>query len=86
MEKTDEKIIQTVEKLENEIIDFSCRLVKEPSTLGNEASVVHLMKNELEKLSLSPVPVPIDPSSLARHPGFARVPWRYENKNNIVLF
>ena len=84
MEKTEKKIIQTVESLADDIIDFTCRLVKEPSILGNEDSAVELMKNELEKLSLSPVLIPIDPSLLVDHPGFARVPWLYENKNNVV--
>lgn len=84
LDKTQKKIIQTVESLADDIVDFTCRLVKEPSTLGNEASAVDLMKNELEKLSFSPVLVPIDPSLLADHPGFAKVPWSYENKNNVV--
>ena len=84
MEKNAEKIIQTVENLADDIIDFTCRLVKEPSTLGNEASVVELMKNELEKLSFSTVLVPIDQSLLSEHPGFASVPWTYENKYNVV--
>ncbi len=61
MDKTEKKIIQAVESLADDIIDFTCRLVKEPSILGNEGSAVELMKNELEKLSLSPVLIPIDP-------------------------
>ncbi len=84
MNKKEEKIIQTIESLADDIIDFTCRLVKEPSILGNEASAVDLMKNELEKLSFSPVLIPIDQSLLADHPGFAKVPWTYKNKNNVV--
>jgi len=84
LNKKEEKIIQTIESLADDIIDFTCRLVKEPSILGNEASAVDLMKKELEKLSFSPVLVPIDQSLLADHPGFAKVPWTYENKNNVV--
>jgi acetylornithine deacetylase len=84
LNRAEEKIVQTVNNLEDDIIDFTCRLVKEPSTLGNEASAVELMKSELEKLSFSPVSVPIHPAMLAKHPGFAEVPWTYENKTNIV--
>jgi acetylornithine deacetylase len=84
LNKKEEKIIQTIESLADDIIDFTCRLVKEPSILGNEASAVDLMKKELEKLSFSPVLIPIDQSLLADHPGFAKVPWTYENKNNVV--
>ena len=84
MDRAEDKIVQTVDNLEDDIIDFTCRLVKEPSTLGNEASAVELMKSELEKLSFSPVSIPIDPAMLANHPGFAEVPWTYENKTNVV--
>jgi len=84
LNKQEEKINQTIESLADDIIDFTCRLVKEPSILGNEASAVDLMKKELEKLSFSPVLIPIDQSLLADHPGFARVPWTYKNKNNVV--
>jgi len=84
LDNQEKTIVQTVEDLADDIVDFTCRLVKEPSTLGNEASAVALMKSELEKLSFSPVMVPIDPSTLADHPGFAPVPWNYENKNNVA--
>jgi acetylornithine deacetylase len=84
LDKKEEKIFRTVEHLADDIIDLTCRLVQEPSTLGNEASVVDLMKTELEKLSFSPLLLPVDPSLLADHPGFAAVPWNYENKNNVV--
>ena len=84
MNRAEEKIVQTLDSLEDDIIDFTCRLVKEPSTLGNEASAVELMKSELEKLSFSPVSVPIDKAALTKHPGFAEVPWTYKDKTNVV--
>jgi acetylornithine deacetylase len=84
LDNIEKKLIQAVESLSDDIIDFTCRLVKEPSTLGNESAAVNLMKKELIKLSFLPVLVPIDPSLLADHPGYAEVPWRYENKNNVV--
>lgn len=37
-------IIETVDKLADDILDFTCRLVSEPSTLGNETSVINLME------------------------------------------
>ena len=84
LDNPEKKIVRVVDDLTDEIIDFTCRLVREPSTLGNENSAVELMKNELKKLSFSPVTVPIDSSQLADHPGFANVPWSYENKYNVV--
>jgi len=84
MNNQEKQIIRSVDSLSNDIVDFTCRLVKEPSTLGNEASVVEVMKNQLEKLSFSPVTVPIDPAAFSDHPGFANVPWDYEGRVNVV--
>ncbi|NQU64822.1 MAG: ArgE/DapE family deacylase [SAR324 cluster bacterium] len=84
MDKKEEKVIHAVEQLSDDILSFTCRLVKEKSTLGNEAAAVHLFKNELEKLGFSPVLVPIDSAELSDHPGFATVPWAYQDKNNVV--
>jgi acetylornithine deacetylase len=84
LDKKEKKLMHTVERLADDIVDFTCRLVKEPSTLGNEASAVELMKNELVKLSFSPVMIPIDPAALSGHPGFAQVPWGYEGKTNVL--
>lgn len=35
LNKQEKKIVQTIESLADDIVDFTCRLVKEPSTLGN---------------------------------------------------
>lgn len=80
----EQKIIETVSRLSDDMLDFTCRLVAEPSTLGNEASVVDLAASELERLGYQPVKVPIDPEKLAAHPGFAPVSWEYDDKNNVV--
>jgi len=66
------------------MLDFTCRLVAEPSTLENEASVLSLVETELKKLSFDPVRVPIDPVKLSQHPGFAPVPWSYEGRYNVI--
>jgi acetylornithine deacetylase len=84
MNQKEKLIVETVDQLTDDILDFTCRLVSEPSTLGNEASVVNVMEEELKGLSFNPIKIPIDPDALADHPGFAEVPWSYENKKNIV--
>ena len=84
MDKREKRITEAVDQLTDEILDFTCRLVAEPSTLGNEASAAEVMAEELRKLALQPVRIPIDPQKLAQHPGFAPVPWSYEDRNNIV--
>lgn len=78
-------ILSTVETLSDDIIDFAGRLVAEPSTLGNEMSVLAVMHREFDRLGFSSVKaVPIDPAGLKDHPGFAPVPWGYENRYNLT--
>ena len=69
MNKTEKQVIESIDQLADDILDFTCRLVAEPSILQNEASVLEVMEAELKKLSLDPVRLPIDPVQLSRHPG-----------------
>ncbi|RLB18270.1 MAG: acetylornithine deacetylase [Deltaproteobacteria bacterium] len=83
-DKQEKKLLETVDHLADDMLNYASRLVREPSTLGKEASAVRVAEEELKKLSFDPVRVPIDPGSLAKHPGFAPVPWGYEGRNNVV--
>ncbi len=84
MEKIEERILNSVDNFSDDILDFTCRLVAEPSTLGNEASVMKVMEAELAKLSFEPFQIPIDPATLSQHPGFAPVPWSYDGRYNVA--
>jgi len=84
MEKREQKIKESIDGMADDIIDFTSRLVSEPSTLEHEASVMALMEAELNKLSFEPFRIPIDPESLSKHPGFAPVPWSYEGRYNVA--
>lgn len=84
MDAKEQRILQEVEKLGDEAIDLASRLVAEPSTLGNEASVMAVMRDSLAALGMNPVEVPIDPQSLKKNPGFAPVPWDYEGRCNVI--
>ncbi len=84
MNSTEQKLLQAVDNLAEDMIAFSARLVAEPSTLGNEASALQVMEDELTRLGWSPQRVEIDPQALAAHPGFAPVPWDYEGRHNVV--
>jgi acetylornithine deacetylase len=78
------KIIDAVDNLADDVIDFTCRLTAEPSTLNNEFSVLELMENELNRLEFKTDKVPVDPEVLQGHPGFANVPWDYRDRYNLV--
>jgi acetylornithine deacetylase len=84
MNKTEKKILESIDQFTDDILDFTCRLVAEPSTLENEASVLALMEAELKKLSFDPFRVSIEPAKLSQHPGFAPVPWSYEGRYNVM--
>ena len=72
-DKKESKILETVESLRDDILDFTCRLVGEGSILGNEQPVMELMAAELEKLNFKPQMLPINEEKLKQHPGFAKV-------------
>jgi acetylornithine deacetylase len=82
--KIEKHIIDSIDTLADDILDLACRLVAEPSTLENEASVLQVMEAELNRLSFEPFRLPVDPAALAKHPGFAPVPWSYEGRYNVV--
>ncbi len=84
MERRETALLQALEQLDGEMIDFAARLVAEPSTLGNEASVLQVMEEQLAALGHSPRRVEIDPAALADHPGFAPVPWDYQGRYNLI--
>ena len=84
MNKTERKIISSVDHFADDILDFTRRLVAEPSILGNEASAMDVMEAELKKLSFDPRRILIDPVKLSQHPGFAPVPWSYDGRYNVA--
>ena len=84
MNAAEKKIIDTVATFSDDMLDFTTRLTAEPSTLGNEASVLEVMESELSRLSFDPVRVSINPAELAEHPGWAPVPWDYGGRYNVV--
>ena len=84
MNKQEKKIISTVDSLSSDMLDFTCRLTAQPSTLGNEVSALRVTEEEWRKLDLVPSRVAIEPADLSGHPGFAPVPWDYKGKYNLV--
>lgn len=84
MNPSEEKVLQSVEFLADDIVDFTARLVAEPSTLGNEAPALKVMEDELVRLRYAPQRVEIEPAVLYQHHGFAPVPWSYEGRHNLA--
>lgn len=84
MDPREEKLLAILDTLKDDIVDFTCRLVEQPSTLENEAGALRVMEAELRDLGMPPQQVPIDKQALAGHPGFAPVPWSYAGRYNLV--
>ncbi|RJX29489.1 MAG: ArgE/DapE family deacylase [Desulfarculus sp.] len=84
MDRREAALLQAVDRLNEEMIDFAARLVAEPSTLGNEASVLQVMEQQMRDLGYPPRRVGVDPVALAGHPGFAPVPWDYQGRYNLA--
>lgn len=84
MDAREKKIITAVDGLADDIIEFTARLVAQPSVLENEGCALAVMEEELQRLGLAPQRIPVDPQKLSSHPGFAPVPWSYEGRYNVV--
>ncbi len=80
----EQKILAAVDSLADDLLDFTCRLVAQESTLGREHAVLGVMETELNRLGFSPKRIPIDPDALSTHPGFAPVPWDYTDRYCLV--
>jgi len=84
MDEREKRVVDAVSALKEPMTDFAARLVAQPSTLGQEGSVLQVFEEELARLGWTPQRVAIDPVALAEHPGFASVPWEYEGRYNVV--
>ncbi|HKL27138.1 MAG TPA: ArgE/DapE family deacylase [Desulfuromonadales bacterium] len=79
-----DRIIQAVAGLHDDILDLTLALVAQPSTIENQAGAVSVMEDRLRALGYPPVRVPVDLGRLAEHPGFAPGPWNYDGIDNLV--
>jgi acetylornithine deacetylase len=77
-------ILEAVDELQAESIAMLTRLVRCPSTLGNEASALNEMARIYEGLGLAPQRIPTVPAALEGHPGFSPPLISYEGRDNVV--
>jgi len=80
----EEHIVNATTGLSDQILDFTCRLVAEPSTVGNEKGVLKVVEEEFRKLSMTSQRISIDNESVINHPGYASTPWEAEGRYNLV--
>jgi acetylornithine deacetylase len=77
-------ILDAAKALEEESVTALGRLVRCPSTLGQEASALDEMARNYEALGLTVQRIPTDPAKLASHPGFSPPLVPYEGRDNVA--
>jgi len=77
-------ILQAADSLREETLDWLFRLIRCPSTLGNEASALNEMERMYRHLGLATQRIATDPAKLAGHPGFSPPLIDYAGRDNVV--
>lgn len=77
-------ILDACDALREDAVARLDRLVRCPSTLGNEASALNEMARNYEALGLVPQRVSVDVAALAGHPGFSPPLIPYAGRDNVV--
>src|SRR5438093_1405974 len=64
--------------------ELLARLVRAPTTLGNEETGQEVVREALKELGLVPVDVPMDADALRSHPAHSPFDWDVAGKSNVV--
>ena len=80
----DQAILEAVEAEASAMEDLLRRLVRRPTTLGQEAGGQDLMREAFRELDLDPVDVPMDAEALRANPAAAPFDWGLDGKANVV--
>lgn len=81
---THNRIRAACQSLEGETEALLARLVRHPSLLGQEHSCLADMEEVFRETGLDPFRVPIDPASLAGHPGFSPPLIGYDGRDCVA--
>jgi acetylornithine deacetylase len=77
-------ILDACDSIQDETLDWLFRLVRCPSTLGNEASALNEMERLYRQLGLAPRRIPTEPERLKDHPGFSPPLISYAGRDNVA--
>lgn len=77
-------ILEACDALRDEGVRMLERLVRCPSTLGNEQTALNEMARLYESIGLQPRRVPVEVERLRGHPGFSPPLIPYEGRDNVV--
>ncbi|MBY0335854.1 MAG: ArgE/DapE family deacylase [Acetobacteraceae bacterium] len=77
-------VLDACRALETETLDWLFRLVRCPSTLGNEHGALSEMERLYRHIGLEPFRMPTEPAKLEGHPGFSPPLISYEGRDNVA--
>ena len=80
----DAEILAAVAAEEAAMAELLAELVEAPTPLGDEAAGQAIMRRAFAGLGLEPFDVPLDPGTLAGHPGAAPFSWDVAGKANVL--
>ncbi len=84
MKSNESVLMEAVDGLQEEMLDFACRLVAQPSVVEHEQGVLEEMEKEMASLGLEPVRAPMDSPAMLAHPAFAPTPWSQEGRYSLA--
>jgi acetylornithine deacetylase len=84
MDAARQEVLRNVDEAWPQQVEHLQALVREPSTLGNEAGVQRLMQSTLREMDLEVHAFEPDIGSLAGRPGFSPPEWSYRGRQNVV--
>ena len=82
--KAKNKILEVIDSLQEEILDFLRSLVEIPSVVGSEGRAQEFIKDKFERMKLDTNLIKADKTILQSHPGYCEVPWDYEDRPNVI--
>jgi acetylornithine deacetylase len=84
MDTIKKSVIKYINDQKDACFQFLQKLVRHPSTLGNEASIQQLMLETFLEMGLEVDHWEPDLQTLSSLPGFSIVEWSYEGRSNVV--
>ncbi len=84
MDRIKQRVVQEVEKAWPQQVAQLRALVREPSTLGNEAGVQRVVQGTFRDLRLQVTTFEPDIGTISQLPGYSPVEWSYRGRPNVV--
>lgn len=79
-----EKVFDTIDRLQDELVDTLSAFVRIPSLVGQEGPAQAFMEEKFKELGLSVTAFEADPDEIRKHPAYIEIPHSYAGRPNVV--